>query len=145
MGGALSTGLDTSEPNPETIHREKELGTLSAEQWNDLRPVGELRIAPIEFGRASANLTLDGARELQSLARRLQSFPRFYLRVVGHARTDGDPEANRALAAARAEVTAQFLVSQGLSANRVQAETARQTAGEAGAQAVSFTVGQVPY
>src|SRR5882724_5718892 len=117
MGGAPSTGLVASEPNPETIHREKELGTLSAEEWNNLRPVGELRIAPLEFGRASANLTLDGERELQSLSRRLQSFPRFYLRVVGHARAEGDPEANRALAAARAETTTQYLINQGVNAN----------------------------
>src|SRR4030095_9341877 len=71
--GSAATGL-TVEPNPETLHREKELGSLSAEQWNKLRPVGELRMAPIEFGRASASLTLDGERELQALARRLQSF-----------------------------------------------------------------------
>jgi outer membrane protein OmpA-like peptidoglycan-associated protein len=113
-------------------------------QW-ELRPVGELSISPIEFGRGSANLTLDGERELQALARRLQSFPRFYLRVLGHARTEGDPEANRLLAQSRAETAGQYLTRQGLGANRVKAETAPQARGSAGAQAVSFMVGQVPY
>ena len=79
------------------------------------------------------------------LARRLQSFPRFYVHVIGHARAEGDPEANRALANARAEAAAQYLVGQGLNAHRVKGDTAAPSTGDAGAQAVSFVVGQVPY
>jgi outer membrane protein OmpA-like peptidoglycan-associated protein len=134
-----------NEPNAETVHRDKELAQLSAEQWNDLRPVGELRIAPIEFARASADITLDGERELQTLVKRLQSFPQFYIRVIGHARAEGDPEANRALARARAETAAQSLIAQGLGANRVKADVAPPSASDSGAQVVSFVVGQVPY
>jgi outer membrane protein OmpA-like peptidoglycan-associated protein len=145
LGNVVLPGVAPAEANPETVHREKELAALNPEQWKNLRPVGELRIAPIEFGRASANLTLDGERELQSLARRLQSFPRFYVRVIGHARAEGDPEANRALAGARAEAAAQYLISQGTSANRVKTDTAAASPGDTGAQAVSFVVGQVPY
>jgi outer membrane protein OmpA-like peptidoglycan-associated protein len=145
IGRVALPGIEPGEPNAEAVHPDKELPPLTTEQWNELRPVGELSLAPIEFGRGSANLTLDGERELQALARRLQSFPRYYLRVLGHARTEGDPEANRLLAKTRAEAAAQYLAGQGLTANRVKAEIAPQASGSAGAQAVSFVVGQVPY
>ena len=129
----------------ETVRQEKELPALTPEQWNALRPVGELRIAPISFGRASASLSLDSERELQDLARRLKTFPRFYLRVIGHARAEGDPEANRALAQSRAEAAASNLISQGVPANRLRTETAAAALAGGEAQAVSFAVGQRAY
>nr|AUN37486.1 hypothetical protein [uncultured bacterium] len=129
----------------ESVRPEKELPALTPEQWTALRPVGELRLAPISFGRASATLTLDSERELQDLARRLKTFPQFYLTVVGHARAEGDPEANRALAQSRAEATTVYLTGQGVAASRLRTETgpAAQAGGEA--QAVSFAVGQPAY
>jgi outer membrane protein OmpA-like peptidoglycan-associated protein len=145
QGKALVPGLGVGEANPETVHGDAELAVLTPDQWNSLRPVGELKIAPIEFGRASAEITLDGERELQALAKRLQTFPRYYLRVIGHARAEGDPEANRMLAQARAEAAAQFLTAQGLSPSRVQADIAAQSTRDAAAQSVSFVVGQMPY
>ena len=104
-----------------------------------------MRLAPISFTRGSAELSLDSERELQDLARRLRTFPRFYVRVIGQARPEGDPEANRRLAQNRAEAAAQCLVSQGVSANRLRTETAPSTVTGGEAQAVSFAVGQRPY
>jgi hypothetical protein len=49
------------------------------------------------------------------------------------------------LAGARAEAAAQYLISQGTSANRVKTDTAAASPEDGGAQAVSFVVGQVPY
>jgi outer membrane protein OmpA-like peptidoglycan-associated protein/ABC-type nitrate/sulfonate/bicarbonate transport system substrate-binding protein len=129
----------------ETVRRQQELPALPPEDWEKLRPVGELRIAPISFGRASANLTLDSERELQELAHRLKTFPRFYVRVIGHARAEGDPEANRALAASRAEAAANYLISQGISPQRLRAESVPATVAGGEAQAVSFAVGQRAY
>jgi len=129
----------------ETVRQEKELPALTPEQWNTLRPVGELRIAPISFGRASANLSLDSERELQDLAKRLKTFPRFYLRVIGHARAEGDPEANRLLAQSRAEAASNYLISQGVSGQRLRTETAPSAVAGGEAQAVSFAVGQRAY
>lgn len=129
----------------ETVRSEKQLASLSPDQWNNLRPVGELRVAPIEFRRASASLTEQSERDLQDLARRLQSFPQFYLRVIGHARAEGDPDANRQLAQDRAEAAAKRLTDQGIAVQRIRTEAA--PAGSAGgeSQVVSFVVGQVPY
>jgi len=129
----------------ETVRQEKELAALTPEQWTALRPVGELRIAPISFARASAELSLDSERELQEVARRLKTFPRFYLRVIGNARAEGDPEANRLLAQSRAESAANFLIGQGVSANRLRTETAPSAVTGGEAQAVSFAVGQRAY
>src|SRR5439155_31411 len=129
----------------EQIREEKELASLTPEQWNSLRPVGQLRIEPIVFRRASASISEQSERDLQELARRLQSFPQFYLRVIGHARAEGDPEANRQLAQARAEAAAQYLAAQGLKAQRIRTEAVPGTVAGGEAQAVSFFVGQVPY
>lgn len=129
----------------ETVRQDQELPALTPEQWSALRPVGELRLAPISFGRASASLSLDGERELLDLARRLKTFPRFYLRVVGHARAEGDPEANRLLAQSRAESAANYLIAQGVSASRLRTEIAPATDAGGEAQAVSFAVGQRAY
>jgi outer membrane protein OmpA-like peptidoglycan-associated protein/ABC-type nitrate/sulfonate/bicarbonate transport system substrate-binding protein len=129
----------------EKVRQQKELPALTPEEWGALRPVGELRIASISFGRASANLSLDSERELQNLARRLNTFPRFYLRLIGHARAEGDPEANRLLAQGRAEAAAKYLISQGVSPQRLRTETAPSAVAGGEAQAVSFAVGQRAY
>jgi ABC-type nitrate/sulfonate/bicarbonate transport system substrate-binding protein/outer membrane protein OmpA-like peptidoglycan-associated protein len=131
--------------NTEAIRQEKELPVLTPEQWKVLQPVGELRIAPISFVRASADLNIDGERELQDLARRLKTFPRFYLSVVGHARAEGDPEANRLLAQSRAETAANYLIGQGIPSQRLHTETASASVEGGEAQAVTFSVGQQAY
>ena len=129
----------------EKIRGEKKLEALSVEQWGVLRPVGQFRIEPIVFRRGSADVNEQSQRDLQELARRLQSYPQFYLRVIGQTRAEGDPEANRQLAQARAEAAAQGLISNGVSANRVRTEAAPSASSGAEAQAVSFVAGQLPY
>ena len=129
----------------ETVRADKELVALTPEQWNRLRPVGHLRTEPISFRRASAKLSEQGERDLQDLVRRLKAFPQFYLRVVGQARAEGDPDANRQLAQARAEAAAQFLTAQGLNPNRIKTDAAVSAESSGEAQAVSFLVGQAPY
>jgi ABC-type nitrate/sulfonate/bicarbonate transport system substrate-binding protein/outer membrane protein OmpA-like peptidoglycan-associated protein len=139
LSGVGATG------NVETVRQEQELPALPGEGWNRLRPVGELRLAPISFARGSASLSLDSERELQDLARRLKTFPRFYVRVIGHARAEGDPEANQVLAANRAETAEKYLVSQGVPGQRLRTETAPMAVAGGEAQAVSFAVGQRAY
>jgi len=144
-GKGLNLIAEIGSGDTEKVRTEKELAALTAEQWNGLRPVGELKLEPIVFVRGSANISVQSERDLQELAKRLQSFPQFYLRVVGHARAEGDPEANRQLAQSRAEAAAQYLVAQGINGNRIRTEAAPSTLKSGEAQAVSFVVGQVPY
>lgn len=129
----------------ESVRTNQALEALTAEQWDKLRPVAQLRTEPITFRRASANISDQSRRDLQELARRLQSFPRYYLKVIGHARSDGDAEANRRLARARAEAAARFLVEQGIDADRIRTEAEPGMGAGGEAQSVSFLVGQVPY
>jgi len=141
----LIQGVAPSTSDLDPIRADPTAGALTPEQWAALRPVGELRVEPIVFTRGSANLSVQSERDLAALARRLQSFPNFYLRVLGHTRAEGDPEANRALAQARAEAAAAALRAQGLRAERLRTEAVPAVAGTGDAQAVTFVVGQVPY
>lgn len=139
------TDLGPATGGQETVRSDKELRELTDAQWSSLRPVGELRVEPIVFARGSSNITLQSQRDLQDLAKRLQSFPQFYMRVVGHTRAEGDPEANRILAQSRAEAAAQSLESEGLPKWRIKTEASPSSTGGGEAQAVSFYVGQLPY
>jgi outer membrane protein OmpA-like peptidoglycan-associated protein/ABC-type taurine transport system substrate-binding protein len=131
--------------DPEKVRGTQALAELTPEQWTILRPVGELKVEPIAFSRGSANITVQSERDLQQLAKRLQSFPLFYLRVIGHTRSEGDADANRRLAQARAEAAAQFLISQGVAVPRIRTEAAPAALTGGEAQSVSFVVGQLPY
>jgi outer membrane protein OmpA-like peptidoglycan-associated protein/ABC-type nitrate/sulfonate/bicarbonate transport system substrate-binding protein len=144
-GMALIPGLDSASASNEAVRGDERLRSLRPEEWERLVAVGELRTAPIAFKRGSAEVSLDGERDLIDLAKRLQTFPLFYVRVTGHARAEGDPEANRVLARARAEAVARVLTAQGVLSERLHVETAPLAAAAAEAQAVSFFVGQIPY
>ncbi len=140
----LIEGLGNSATS-EIVRAEKELAALSPEQWSRLRPVGHLRTEPISFRRASSQLSEQGERDLQDLVKRLKSFPQFYVRVIGQARAEGDLEANRQLAQARAEAAAQYLIAQGLASHRLKTEAVVSAEDSGEAQAVAFVVGQMPY
>ena len=75
----------------------------------------------------------------------LDSFPSFYLRVIGQARAVGDPEANRRLARSRAESVVSFLNTEGVIADRIRTEAAQTASRSGSAQSVRFELGQVPY
>jgi outer membrane protein OmpA-like peptidoglycan-associated protein/ABC-type taurine transport system substrate-binding protein len=121
------------------------LRKLSDAEWERLIPVGEMRVPPIAFARGTSRLNVQSERELQFLAKRLQSLPGYYLTVVGHARAQGDADANLKLANDRAAAAAQALRENGLHANRIRAIAEPPSAANAAAQSVSFVVGQVPY
>lgn len=121
------------------------LRKLSDAEWDRLIPVGELLVPPIAFARGTARLNVQSQRELQVLAKRMQSLPGYYLTVVGNARAEGDAEANLKLANDRAAAAAQALGENGLHPNRIRAVAAPPTSANGAAQSVSFIVGQVPY
>lgn len=129
----------------ETVRAAPTLPALSEEEWASLAPAGEMRIEPLSFGRGGARLTLSSQRNLTLLAEQLEAFPEYYLTVVGHARAEGDADANLQLARMRAEAARNFLLEQGLNPNRVGARGAPSEQRDAAAQSVSFVVGQLPY
>jgi len=141
----LITGVDVPVPQLEAAAKVQELPPLNDAQWQNLAAVGEMRIKPIAFARGTARLNVQSERELAGLAKRLQSLPGYYVRVVGHARAEGDPEANRRLAEERAQAAAQALLNQGLQKTRVRATATAPTEENGAAQSVSFEVGRPPY
>jgi outer membrane protein OmpA-like peptidoglycan-associated protein len=134
-------------PGPaESIRAEVELPPLSEGQWQALAPVGEMRIESLSFLRGTAELTLQGRRDLEEWARILRSMPQYYLTVTGRARAEGDPEANQRLAEERARVVAQDLIQRlGTSPNRIRAVALPPSDKGAAAQSVTFELGQRPY
>lgn len=138
-GVAAAAGPD------EQVRAEHAMAALTTEQWQQLQPVGELRAEPVVFGRGSAGIGVASERDLQALARRLQSLPQFYVRIIGQTRAEGDADANRQLAQARADAVAQYLRTQGISPDRLRTEAAPSAVAGGEGQSVIFVVGQLPY
>jgi len=142
---AVVEGMGPAPGEMGAVRGEAELGKLRDEQWRTLAPVGEMKMEPIAFARGTARINLQSQRELARLANLLKSLPRYYLAVIGHARAEGDPEANRKLARERAEEAVKILVAEGLAPSRVRAEADQPSDRDGSAQSVSFRVGQMPY
>ena len=141
--GIVDNGLGTADlDGAQSVGK---LPVLSEAEWDQLTPVGSLQVKPIAFGRGNARLNVQSQRDLDGLARRLRSLPQYYLSVVGHARAEGDPEANLVLARERAQAASSYLVDRGVDANRVRAIAAKPSGSGGAVQAVSFTLAQQPY
>jgi outer membrane protein OmpA-like peptidoglycan-associated protein len=121
------------------------LRALSEEEWAKLVPVGQMRIKPISFARGTARINIQSQRDLDSLASKLLAMPQYYLVVVGHARAEGDADANRQLSQDRANEAANRLIAQGLSSDRIKVKAAPPSNTGGQAQSVSFMVGQLPF
>jgi hypothetical protein len=78
---------------------------------------------------------------LDELVLSLANWPRNYLLVRGNASQRGDLEANKQLAAARAQAAKAYLIQAGVNQNRVQAVGGQPS----GNTSVSFLLGQPPY
>jgi outer membrane protein OmpA-like peptidoglycan-associated protein/ABC-type nitrate/sulfonate/bicarbonate transport system substrate-binding protein len=142
---SLIEGMGVGASDLEAVRGARALGVLSDSQWSRLAPVGELQAEPISFARGTARINVRGERELTRLAKLMESWPQYYLLVVGHSRSEGDRDANFALARERADAAVAFLVTQGVSTDRVRAKAAEPSGAGGAAQSVSFVLGQLPY
>ena len=141
----LIEGLGQGTGDLQSVRTNANLGAISDDQWKTLQSVGDLDVPSIGFRRGSATISLSGEHELKRLKRMLDSFPTFYLRVIGQARAVGDPDANRRLAKSRAESVVTFLDGEGVGTNRIRTEAAPAESRSGSAQSVRFELGQVPY
>ena len=137
-------GMDAGDEKDQ-LRGDAELPPLSDKDWEQLVPVGTMEIEPISFGRGKATISPTSQRSLLALAKKVEAWPEYYLLVTGHARAEGDAEANRQLAAQRAEQVVDFLARQGVGKSRMRARSAEPSAQGGAAQSVSFIVGQLPY
>ncbi len=118
-----------------------QLPALNDQQWSQLVPVGTLDVPKLVFGRGTDRLTGSSNATLDRLVQTLNSLPQAYVLVTGNASRKGNLDANKKLAARRAEAAEAYLISHGVDANRV-----RSVAGEpTGTTSVTFVLGQPPY
>jgi len=110
-------GLDSADL--ERLRSASPLRNLNDEEWEALVSVGQMRVKPISFARGTARINIQSERELDDLAHKLTALPQYYLLVIGHARTEGDREANLRLAKERAEKAAAYLVEANVDINRI--------------------------
>jgi len=119
-------GIDPQQGVPEAEGEDsltRVFAPLSDAQWGALREVGTLKVRPIIFQSGTANLTLDGKREVDRAVENLKHYPNFRVLVKGHTNRRGDPEANRELSRQRAEAVTRYLsVTYGIDANRMLAQ-----------------------
>ena len=137
-------GIDPGKSD-ERLQAVDTLPALNPAQWDSLLPVGELRIQPIQFGRGTDRLTLQGKRDVKALAKTLESWPGYYLVITGRARQGGDESAALELAQRRADATLTVLIENGISRHRLKTKAVIDTSDSPEAQTVSFLVGQLPY
>ncbi len=138
-------GLGLNSDDLDEVRTSAAVRPLSEAEWNKLSPVGSLRIEPISFARGTARINVQSRRDMDNLARKLESWPQYYLLVVGHARSEGDADANLALARERAQEALNYLLSAGVDPNRVRAEAAKPRGGNGAHQSVSFELKQPAY
>ncbi|MFH1077354.1 MAG: phosphate ABC transporter substrate-binding/OmpA family protein [Pseudomonadota bacterium] len=126
-------------------HRDIILRPLSDKEWASLAPVGRMQIEPISFARGTARINIESERNLKELARKLAGWPYYYLKVAGHARAEGDPQANIKLAEERANAVAQLLTAYGVDKARIKASAATPSSQNGAAQSVSFLLMQAQF
>lgn len=131
--------------DPEKIRGTDDLPILSDQQWDSLMPIGQMEIPTISFGRGKSSISRQSQRDLDELCNTLVSFPNCYIKIVGNARAEGDPEANLKLAADRADEVFSYLKGKGVDKKRMKATGATPSDRGGDSQSVSFILGQLPY
>lgn len=126
----------------ENVRNENEaLPTLNDEQWTKLVPVGTLEVPQLTFARGTARLSEISQSHLDTLHEKLKTFPTYYVLIRGNAASTGDMEAAKTLALQRAEAARDYLLSKGITAQRIKA-----VAGEpSGETSVNFVLGETTY
>ena len=92
--------------------------------YNDLNRINELEKSfnAAQFAPGKAELSTRAMAVLNDLAKEMKKRPEISLRIVGHTSAEGDPAFNQKLSEERALVAVDYLVSQGISADRFEAE-----------------------
>lgn len=79
-----------------------------------------LSLKPIYFETAKWNITAQGAEELDKVADILLNNPQFVIECGSHTDCRGNRAANETLSSKRAESTAKYLISKGVTANQLK-------------------------
>jgi outer membrane protein OmpA-like peptidoglycan-associated protein len=115
-----------------------QLEILAVDAWEKLVEVGRAKVPAVAFSGERADISRFSLRPLKKLAATLNSWPHYYIKIIGNSRQEGDSAANEALAIARAESVRKALIDRGVQPNRMHAETGALTG--AAAQSVTFVL-----
>lgn len=124
----------------ELVRGDGELKELSEDQWTSLTPVGTLSVPELVFARGTARLSEASKQTLDELAKKLLTWPAYYIKVEGNAASGGNETANLALAKERADAAVDYLKMRGISAARM-----KSVSGKVGQSRVAFILGELPY
>ena len=116
------------------------LRALSDAEWESLTPVGTLNVPTLVFARGTAKLLERSRHVLDDLAQTLET-SQYYVLIRGNATRQGDLEANKRLAATRAQAAAEYLASRGIAEARIRSVGVEPS----GETSVTFMLGQLPY
>jgi len=125
----------------EMVGEAVQLADLSDAQWETLVPVGTLAVPDLVFPRGTSVITDASEHVLDTLVDKLVTWPRYYVVVRGNASLQGDLEANKQLAAARAQAARDYLVRRGIAPQRIRAVGVEPS----GMTKVNFSLGQIAY
>jgi outer membrane protein OmpA-like peptidoglycan-associated protein len=126
----------------ESIRKDSDnLPSLSDEEWKKLIPVGTLQVPKIVFARGTARITEQSEITLNELIEKLQSWPNYYVKIIGNASLNGDLTANRNLAKSRAISVENYLKEHGINDARLKSLSVEPT----GNTDVVFQLGYTPY
>lgn len=120
--------------------RDVQLAALTEQQWQQLQPVGAVRMPELVFARGTDRLTEQSQQILDELAEKLTT-TRYYVIIRGNASRVGNLEANQQLADQRAKAAERYLIDRGVDAVRIRAVGVEPS----GSTSVSFSLGQMPY
>ncbi len=118
--------FQVSAPNYETTSYSIEL--LNSEEKNisiSLDPLSviitdtEVILSPVYFDFNKSNITSLGAAELDKLVKVMQDYPKMIIFVKSHTDSKGNSEYNLTLSEKRAQSTVQYIVSKGISNERI--------------------------
>jgi NitT/TauT family transport system substrate-binding protein len=140
-GVLVNLQKDDFRPGKEEIQQDAVLPSLSPEDWKSLKPVGSLQVPKLVFRRGSSTLSSASEKTLEDLVAKLNKWTVYYLVIKGNAASDGDIEANRLLAEGRANSAKEWLVSHGISANRILVDEIKPN----GSTTVNFILAEKPY
>lgn len=89
---------------------------------NDIITDTEVKLKNIYFEFNKSNITQQGATELDKLVKIMNEHPEMNILVRSHTDSKGSADYNLKLSEKRAQATAQYLISKGISKNRLTAE-----------------------
>lgn len=112
---------------PKVVEVEKEVtvvrvDTVEKVVYRDKLEQIEKDFNAAQFEQGKAELSDKAKFVLHDLYQLMEANPQLKVKIEGHTSAEGDPEVNQRLSEARAQVAVDFLVGEGISADRLQAE-----------------------